>query len=137
MLTRSRTSQMDKAKKTVSDVARYAQEVARDERLRADLSAAIGHGSKASERLKKDIEAGGAVYARLASDTKLRKSLRAMLDDLDTASDRMRRKSSHRLRKILLLIGGAITTAIAVPKLRSWMRDDGIRDERIQTSSDY
>ncbi len=137
MLTRSRTSQMDKAKKTVSDVARYAQEVARDERLRADLSAAIGHGSKASERLKKDIEAGGAVYARLASDTKLRKSLRAMLDDLDAASDRMRRKSSHRLRKILLVIGGAITTAIAVPKLRSWMRDDGIRDERIQTSSDY
>ena len=137
MLTRSRTSQMDKAKKTVSDVARYAQEVARDERLRADLSAAIGHGSKAGERLKKDIEAGGAVYARLASDTKLRKSLRAMLEDLDGASDRMRRKSSHRLRKILLVIGGAVATAIALPKLRSWIRGDEIRDEAIQTSSDY
>ena len=137
MLTRSRSSQMDKAKKTVSDVARYVQDVAKDERLRADLSSAIGHGSKATDRLKKDVEAGGAIYARLAADTKLRKSLRAMLDDLDTASKRVQRKSSHRLRKIMLVLGGALTAAVAVPKLRSWIRDERIGHERLETSSEY
>jgi hypothetical protein len=128
---------MTKTKKAVSDVARYAQEVAKDERLRADLSSAIGHGSRASDRLRKDIEAGGAIYARLAADTKLRKSLRAMLDDLDTASKRVQRKSSHRLRKIMLVLGGAIAAAVAVPKLRSWVRDGRLRDERLETSGDY
>ena len=137
MLTRSRSSQMDKAKKTVSDVARYVQDVAKDERLRADLSSAIGHGSKATDRLKKDVEAGGAIYARLAADTKLRKSLRAMLDDLDTASKRVQRKSSHRPRKIMLVLGGVLTAAVAVPKLRSWIRDERIGDERLETSSEY
>ena len=137
MLTRSRSSQMDKARKTMADVARYAQDVAKDERLRADLSSAIGHGSRAGDRLRRDIEAGGAIYARLASDTKLRKSLRAMLDDLDTASKRVQRKSSHRLRKIMLVLGGAITTAVALPKLRSWIRDQRTGEERFQTSSDY
>ena len=136
MLTRSRSSQMDKARKTMADVARYAQDVAKDERLRADLSSAIGHGSRARDRLKKDIEAGGAIYARLAADRKLRKSLRAMLDDLDTASKRVHRKSTHRLRKIMLVLGGAIATAVALPKLRSWIRDER-RDERLEMSSDY
>ena len=67
MLTRSKDSQTDKAKRTMQDVVRYAQQVARDESLRADVSAALAHGSKASDQLKKDIQAGG-IYSRLAAD---------------------------------------------------------------------
>ena len=52
MLTRSKDSQTDKAKRTMQDVVRYAQQVARDEGLRADVSAALAHGSKASDQLK-------------------------------------------------------------------------------------
>ena len=118
MLTRSKDSQMDKAKRTMQDVVRYAQQVARDERLRADMSAALAHGSKATGQLKKDIQAGGGIYSRLAADKKLRKNLRAMLDDLDTASNRMRRKS-HRLRNFVLMLAGVAAGAVAVPKIRA------------------
>ena len=117
MLTRTKESQMDKAKSTMGDLVKYAQEVARDERLRADMRAALEHGSTASQRFKKDVQAGG-IYARLASDRKLRKNLRAMLDDLDDAAQRMRPKRTHRVRNALLVIGGAIAAALAFPRVR-------------------
>ena len=119
MLTRSRDSQMDNARRTVRDVVRYAQDVARDERLRADVSAALAHGSKASDQLKKDVQAGG-IYARLAADKKLRKNLRAMLDDFDAASKRVRRKS-HRVRNFVLMLAGGVAAALALSKSRPWL----------------
>ncbi len=122
MLTRSRDTQMDKAKRTMRDVVEYAQKVARDERLRADVSAALAHGAKASDQLKKDIQAGGS-YTRLAADKKLRKNLRAMLDDLDAASNRVRRKRSHRIRNFLLMLAGVVAAALAFPKIRPWLTE--------------
>jgi hypothetical protein len=123
VLTRSKDSQMDKARRTMREVVRYAEEVARDERLRADVSAALAHGSKAGDQIKKDIQAGG-IYSRLAEDRKLRRNLRAMLDDLDSASDRVRRKKSHRLRNFVLTLLGAIGVAAAFVKIRSWIGTD-------------
>ena len=117
MLTRSRDRQMDKAKRTLQDIVRHAQQVAGDERLRADVGAALAHGSKATDQLKKDIQAGG-IYSRLAADKKLRKNLRAMLDDLDAASNRVRRKS-HRLRNVVLMLAGVVASAVAFPKIRA------------------
>ena len=122
LLTRSRDTQMDKAKRTMRDVVRYAQDVAQDERLRADVSAALGHGSKAGDRVKQDLASGGdGIYSRLADDKKLRRNLRAMLDDLDAAGDRLRRKESHRLRNAVLVVGGVVAAAVAIPRLRSWI----------------
>ena len=117
MLTRSKDTQMDKAKRTLQDIVRHAQQVAGDERLRADVGAALAHGSKATDQLKKDIQAGG-IYSRLAADKKLRKNLRAMLDDLDAASNRVRRKS-HRLRNFVLMLAGVVASAVAFPKIRA------------------
>src|SRR5262245_24300718 len=119
---------MDKAKRTVNDVVRYVQEVAQDERLRADMNSALTHGSKAGERLQKDIDAG-CISHRLASDKKLRRNLRAMLDDLDNATDRVRRKKSHRFRNFLLMVAGVVGVALALPKIRSLLakRDDVFR----------
>lgn len=113
---------MDKAKRTMRDLVKHAQGVAQNERLRAELGAALAHGSEAGSRLKKDVDAG-AIYTRLADDNKLRKSLRAMLDDLDSAGDRLRRKESHRLRNVLVVIAGVVAAAVAVPKIRSWIGD--------------
>ena len=120
MLTRSKDSQMDKAKRTLQDIVRNAQQVAGNERLRADVGAALAHGSKATDQLRKDIQAGGGIYSRLAADKKLRKNLRAMLDDLDAASDRVRRKS-HRLRNFVLMLAGLAAAALALPKIRPWL----------------
>ncbi len=98
MLRRTKESQMDKATDMMRDVMKHAQQVAQDQRLRADFRAALDHGSTASDRLKKDIR-GGSIHTRLAADKKLRKNLRAMLDDLDDAGSRMRRR---RVRVIVL-----------------------------------
>ena len=117
MLTRSKDTQIDKAKRTLQDIVRHAQQVAGDERLRSDLGAALAHGSKATDQLKKDILAGG-IYSRLAADKKLRKNLRAMLDDLDAAGNRVRRKS-HRLRNFVLMLAGVVASAVAFPKIRA------------------
>jgi len=117
MLTRTKASQVDKARNTMRDFVTYAQEVARDERLRADVRAALDHGSTASQRFKKDVQAGG-IYAKLAADKKLRKNLRAMLDDLDHAAHRVRPKRTHRVRNALLVLGGAVAAALAFPRVR-------------------
>ena len=118
MLIRSKDTQMDKARRTMQEVVRHAQDVAGDERLRADLSAALAHGSRATDQLKKGIQAGG-IHSRLAADKKLRKNLRAMLDDLDAASNRVRMKKSHRLRNFVLMLAGVVVGAVAFPKIRA------------------
>jgi hypothetical protein len=130
VLTRSRDTQLDKARRTMRDVAKYAQEVARDEQLRADVSSALAHGSKAGDRLKKDIEAGG-ISSRLAADRKLRRNLRAMIDDLDAASDRVRRKKRHRFRNFVLVLFGAIGAVVALVKIRSWTGMDESEPEPV------
>ena len=120
MLSLRRESQMDKAKETLRDVISYADEAIRDERLRADIRAAVGHGAKASERVTSNIDSDG-ITTRLATDRKLRKHLRALLDDLDSASDRMRRKKGHRARSVLLIIASAIAAIAAIANVRRWL----------------
>jgi hypothetical protein len=120
MLNLERQSQVDKAKEILREVVSYADEVVRDERLRADIQAAVGHGSRAGDRVQRDIDAGG-ITTRLAADKKLRKNLRALLDDLDSASERMRRKKGHRVRNALLIAGSAGAVLAAVPNARRWL----------------
>jgi DNA invertase Pin-like site-specific DNA recombinase len=121
MVTLTRDSQMDKAKDTLRDVVSYADEVIRDERLRADIRAAVGHGSKAGARVKDDVNAGGGITTRLASDKKLRRDLRRMLDDLDSASERIRRRKSHRARNVLLIVASAGAALAVIPSVRQWL----------------
>jgi hypothetical protein len=127
MLSLTRETQLDKAKKTLREVVSYADQIARDERLRADIRSAAGHGTKASERVKKDLD-GGGISTRLVADKKLRRNLRAMLDDLDSASDRVRRKNSHRVRNVLLMLVGAAAALVAVPRIRAWLSDREAED---------
>jgi hypothetical protein len=127
----TKETQLDKAKKTLREVVSYADQIARDERLRADIRSAAGHGAKARERVRKDVD-GGGIPSRLAADKKLRRNLRAMLDDLDNASERVRRKNSHRVRNVLLMLASAAAALVAVPKIRLWLSDRAAED----TSSD-
>ena len=122
MLHVKRRSQMDKVKEAVRDAVAYVDEIAGDERLRADLRAAIAHGKEARRQVGKDV-AAGTVATRLAHDPKLRRNVRAMLDDLDSASERMRRRKTHRLRNSLLVVG-SVAAALAVgPDIRRWIAD--------------
>jgi len=111
---------MDKAKDTLRDVVSYADEVMRDERLRGDIRAAVAHGSKAGDRVRKSVNAGG-ISTSLASDKKLRKDLRRMLDDLDSAGERMRRRKTHRVRNVLLIVASAGAALAVIPSVRQWL----------------
>jgi DNA invertase Pin-like site-specific DNA recombinase len=122
MVSLTRDSQMDKAKETLRDVVSYADEVMRDERLRGDIRAAVAHGSKAGDRVRKSVNAGG-ITTSLASDKKLRKDLRRMLDDLDSASERIRRNKSHRARNVLLIVASAGAALAVIPSVRQWLAE--------------
>lgn len=123
MLSLTRESRMDKAKEALREVISYADEVVRDERLRADIRAAVGHGADASDRVKRAIATGG-ITTRLADDKKLRKDLRALLDDLDNASARLRRKKRHRARNVLLIVTSAGAALAVVPNVRRRLFSD-------------
>ena len=120
MVSLTQETQLEKAQRTMREAVSYAQQIINDERLRADMRAAVDHGAKVSGRVKKDIEAGG-ISRRLAADKKLRKNLRAMLDDLDDAAHRVRPKRTHRARNAVLVLGGAVAAALAFPRVWPWL----------------
>jgi len=70
--------------------------------------------------VRKAIEADG-MTTRLASDRKLRKNLRAMVDDLGDAGGRMRRKKTRRVRNALVMLAGGVAALLALPKIRPWL----------------
>jgi hypothetical protein len=119
MLTRTRQSQMDKAKETLREVVSYADQIVRDERLRADILAAVGHGAETGERVRADIDAAG-IKARLTGDKKLRGKLRATLDDLENAGRRLRPERRHRIRNLALVAVAAGSAAAIAPSVRRW-----------------
>lgn len=124
MLKLRQQSQLDKTKASLREVLSYADSVVRDEALRAHLIAAAGHGAEMGDRLKKDVD-GDGIMKRLTNDRRLRKELRAAIDDLDSAGDRLRRKRSHRLRNVILIVVGAGAVAATVPSARRWLADRG------------
>lgn len=128
MLGTKRQTQMDRVRAAVREAVTYIDEVAGDERLRGDLRSAMNHGDEARSRIRKDVT-GDSVATRLANDRKLRKKVHAMLDDLESAGDRLRRKERHRLRNGLLVLGGIGAVAAALTGVRRWITGRSARPE--------
>ena len=122
MLGVKKRTQMDRMKEAVREAVAYIDEVAGDERLRADLRSAMNHGGEARDRVRKDMATDG-LTTRIANDRKLRRKVRAMLDDLDSAGDRLRRRERHRLRNGLLVLGGTGALAAAILSARRRIAD--------------
>jgi uncharacterized membrane protein len=108
-----------KVKDALREAVSYADDLIRDERLRSDLRSAITHGAVATHRVREASGLSGAT-ARVVTDRELRESLRSLLDDLDDAGNRVRRKRSHRLRNAALLVGGG-AVLVALPRARRWV----------------
>ncbi len=77
------------------------------------MCAQLLHTAQGHRLSQKDIQAGG-IYSRLADDKKLRKNLRAMLDDLYAASRRVRWKS-HLLRNFVLMLFIVLSGFVSFP----------------------
>jgi uncharacterized membrane protein len=103
----------------VNAVVKYADDLLRDERLRSDVRSAVGHGAGATRRVRK-ISGPSRVAQQLTADHELRENLRALLEDVDRVGGRVRRRTSHRLRNLLLVAGGSGAVLAAVPSARRW-----------------
>lgn len=114
-----RKSRADRVKEALLSAASYADGALRDSNLQDDLRSAADHGAIAMRRVRKDAGLSSLVV-RLTEDKKLRKHVKALIDDLDSASDRIRGKKRHRLRNALL-IAGVGTAVVAIPDVRKWV----------------
>jgi hypothetical protein len=114
-----RKSRTEKLADALKSALSYTDELIRDERLRSDIRSAVGHGAVAAHRVREDSGLPG-LTSRLAADRELRKNLRSLLDDVDSAGGRVRRKTSHRLRNALLVVGGTGAVFAVVPNARRW-----------------
>lgn len=115
----NRESRADKVTEALKTAASYADDVLRDSKLHGDIRSAADHSSVVAARVQKDL-GSVALVTRLIEDKKLRKHLKALIEDLDSAGTRMRRKRSHRLRNALL-IAGVGSLVVAVPDVRRWV----------------
>lgn len=115
-----RESRTKKAKDMLSDALTYADDLVRDERMRSDLRSALDHGLAASRRLRTDTGLAG-LTERLESDKTLKKNVRSMLDDLDRAAGRARRRTSHRMRNSILVLAGAAMAVVGILRGRRWV----------------
>ena len=122
-MTRFRTNRSGRTREALRHAMTYADAVARDDRLRADLRSAIAHGQEAARELFTDARAS-RLPMRLVWDDDLRDSVRAFIDDLDRAASRARR-NSHPVRKALLITGATGLVAVGAPRLRRWVMSVG------------
>jgi hypothetical protein len=118
MLGLRRKKRAEKVKTALLTAASYADGAVHDGRLRGDLRSAVDHGAVAAKRIRRDVGVSSFVL-RLAEDKKLRRNLKALVEDLDSASDRIRGKKRHRLRNVLV-IAGVGSMAVAIPDVRRW-----------------
>jgi uncharacterized membrane protein len=113
-------------KANATSATELATALARDKKFRKQLLSAAGHGVIARKRAARRLGFLAAVN-RLAADPKLKRELRQMSKNLDTAWSRVQRKRSHKLRNTLLIVGGAGTVVAAAIPLRRMLSSSRLR----------
>lgn len=98
-------------------IVEYIDPVAKDERLRERLSAAIVAGAAARSRMRKQTGMTG-LARRLADDPVLRAQLIEMAAALQGAQRRRKNLRRHRVRNTTLFLAGVGMTIAGVPALR-------------------
>ena len=107
---------MDAAEELTS----YGGDVLEDEKARRRLVTAVTAGLAARQRAKRQTGVAG-LLRRLAEDPVLRANAVTMLVSLQQTRQRVERRRSHKIRNVLLLLGGAgaATAVVAVPAVRA------------------
>jgi uncharacterized membrane protein len=98
-------------------VADYIDPLAKDDKLRERLAAAIVAGAAARNRVRKQAGFTG-LARRLAGDPVLRAQLVEMAVALQAVQKRAKKSRSRRLRNTILFLTGVGMTVAAVPTLR-------------------
>lgn len=107
------------ASDALENVSPFVNQLAKDEKLRQRLLAAVGAGLAARQRARKQLGLEG-MATRLATDPVLRAELVDAISQLQKARARMRKKSKgHKTRNLMLVLAGGGLVVVAVPKLRN------------------
>ena len=105
----------------------YVERAMADEKLRGDIFRAFRTANDLYRELMSDRDQPVRIATRVATDDDVRDKLREAIDDLRSASDRLKGKPSHSGRNtVLLLVGitlGLLYNPITGPETRRFIRE--------------
>ncbi len=102
-------------------VVAYIDPLAKDEKLRRRVAAALAAGLAARQQVRRQTGLH-SLAARLGSDTVLRAQLAELAEQLKATYARAEKRRSHKLRNALLFGAGVGMVVAAVPSLREGLR---------------
>ena len=115
----------ERARGKASDARPYIERALKDEKVREDLKSAIATARDIYDQLLGG-RAIGTVAAKVATDKDIQQQLRAALDDLRDAADRVQNKKSHGARNMTLLLTGitlgVLFNPVTGPGARRWLQ---------------
>ncbi|HUK98542.1 MAG TPA: hypothetical protein VLV46_12865 [Gaiellaceae bacterium] len=117
----------DKVYDAAGNVKPYVDRALSDEKLRADVLSAFGTARDLYNELIASRTAT-TVAARVATDEEIRAKLKAAIEDLRSAANRLqgKRESDRKRGRTLLLVGiliGILFNPITGPDTRKWIKD--------------
>ncbi len=116
----------DKVYGAAENVKPYVERAMNDDKLRADVMSAF---ATAKDLYSELIGGRSAVTlaTRVATDDEIREKLRAAIDDLRNAADRLQGKRSHSGRNTTLLVAGIalgiLFNPVTGPETRRWVKE--------------
>jgi hypothetical protein len=117
----------DKVYDAAGNVKPYVDRALSDEKLRADVISAFTTARDVYNELIGSRTAA-TVATRVATDEEVRAKLRAAVEDLRSAADRLqgKRRSDRKRGRTLLLLGiliGILFNPVTGPETRKWIAD--------------
>ena len=129
---------MAKAKDRISDAKPYVTRALQDEEVRENVKSAIA----AAREIYAELVGGrrpSAVAARVATDKEIQDSLRAAIDDLKKAANKVQGKKEHSSRNATLLLTGIVLgilfNPVTGPQTRDWLSGKLLGEGEDDTSS--
>jgi hypothetical protein len=129
---------MAKAKDRISDAKPYVTRALQDEEVRENVKSAIA----AAREIYAELIGGrrpSAVAARVATDKEIQDSLRAAIDDLKKAANKVQGKKEHSSRNATLLLTGIVLgilfNPVTGPQTRDWLSGRLLGEGEDDTSS--
>jgi len=117
---------MVKTRDRVSDVRPYVERAIKGEEFRDNLTSAFFAARGVYDELMGPRGVSGKAV-RVASDKDMRDNLRAAIDDLRNAADRIQHGQSHKGRSLFLVTGIAVGILLFNPisgaETRKWLKE--------------
>ena len=120
------TKTRDKVYDAAENVKPYVERALSDERLREDVLSAFATAKELYNELIGDRSAV-TVATRVATDDEVKEKLKAAIEDLRSATDRLQGRKEHSGRNATLLIAGIalgiLFNPVTGPETRRWLKD--------------